>query len=667
MKKLLAVLTVVFTSGMMAQKYEIGKVSVAELQQKTHPADTSAVAAILFEKGTVSFDYTAEDGFVMITVVQSRIKIFKKEGYDWANHQVKYYIGHGSQEEIDFSNVATYNLVNGKIERTKLKSDGEFDENINKYWAVKKITMPNIKEGSVLEFEYKIKSKNFTEMHPWSFQSSIPVDYSEYRTEIPEYFTYNALQRGYLFPKVKKVNQARTISVTTREKAEKINQPRGLTTNEIKFMEAQTTYIAQSLPAMRDEAYVNNIANYTSGITHELSMIQYPQEAAKAYSTDWNTVTNKIYEDSDFGAELSKTDYFEQDLKSEIAGLTDKTIIANAIFNYVKSNIKWNDLSGYSCHDGVKNAYKTKTGNVAEINLMLTAMLRHAGITANPVLVSTRANGIALFPNRTAFNYVISAVETPGGLLLMDATDKFSTPNVLPLRVLNWSGRLIREDGTSSEIDLVPQKASRKTTSIQMLPQPDGTVTGQIRMQFTDQYALEFRRNFVGANQDTYIDDLQNKNKGVEVAGYKRENDLDPSKPLSETYSFTDRNSIEIIGDRMYISPLLFFAEDVNPFRQETREYPIDFSYPQQRKFSVNIDVPQGYVVETLPKSVSLGTEENQTAFRYNIALTGNKIQLSVTSDINLAVFPAEYYAGLKDYFQQMINKQSEKIILKKV
>jgi hypothetical protein len=56
-------------------------------------------------------------------------------------------------------------------------------------------------------------------------------------------------------------------------------------------------------------------------------------------------------------------------------------------------------------------AYKDKTGNVAEINLMLTAMLRYAGLNANPVLVSTRSNGIAMFPNRTAFNYVIAAVE----------------------------------------------------------------------------------------------------------------------------------------------------------------------------------------------------------------------------------------------------------------
>ena len=81
----------------------------------------------------------------------------------------------------------------------------------------------------------------------------------------------------------------------------------------------------------------------------------------------------------------------------------------------MKSTVKWNEYNGYSCDEGVKEAYKDKAGNVAEINLMLTAMLCTVGLKANPVLVSTRANGISIFPNRTAYNYVIAAVEIPEG------------------------------------------------------------------------------------------------------------------------------------------------------------------------------------------------------------------------------------------------------------
>ena len=132
-KTLLFLLLFVTFLNSTAQNFELGKVSIAELQQKVHPTDTSAVAAILFEKGRNTYEYSQENGFVMITEVKTRIKIYKKEGYDWANKKVQYYIGDNSKETVFYSDAVTYNLVGGKIEKTKLKSDGEFDEKINRY------------------------------------------------------------------------------------------------------------------------------------------------------------------------------------------------------------------------------------------------------------------------------------------------------------------------------------------------------------------------------------------------------------------------------------------------------------------------------------------------------------------------------------------------------
>ena len=115
-----------------------------------------------------------------------------------------------------------------------------------------------------------------------------------------------------------------------------------------------------------------------------------------------------------------------------------------ALFNFVKSKVKWNGYNGYSCNDGVKKAYKDQNGNAAEINLMLTAMLRYVQIDANPIIISTRSNGIASFPSRTAFNYVIVGIEKENDVILLDATDKNSLPNILPIKDLNWNGRIIK-------------------------------------------------------------------------------------------------------------------------------------------------------------------------------------------------------------------------------
>mgnify|MGYP000016938473 FL=1 len=669
-KTLLFLLLFVSFLKSTAQNFELGKVSIAELQQKVHPTDTAAVAAILFEKGRNTYEYSKENGFVMLTEVKTRIKIYKKEGYDWANKKVQYYIGDNSKETVSYSDAITYNLVGGKIEKTKLKSDGEFDEKINRYWAQKKITMPNVKEGSVIEFKYAVRSYSIGSPREWNFQTSIPVNYSEYKTYVPEYYVYNINQKGYIFPKVTEEKKQKIVSLSSVERSGGEGMS-GVTStyvqDKLEYQETITTYIAENLPAMRDEGYINNIDNYTSTLVQELSMTKYPNQPLKSYSTDWNAVVKTIYNYDDFGPELSKTGYFEEDLKGVIAGLTTPQEKINAIFNFVKNRVKWNDYNGYSCNDGVKKAYKDKTGNIAEINLMLTAMLRYAGLTANPVLVSTRSNGVAMFPNRNAFNYVIAAVENGTDFTLLDASDAYSTPNVLPFRALNWVGRLIRKDGTSTEVDLMPKSPSNDLIAMSYVIDETGLISGKLRRQRTDYNAMIFRKKVEDIKEESYLEKLENDNDKIEVNEYSRTNEKELKLPAIETFSFVGSNLDESIGGKIYVNPMLFYTEKQNPFKQEVREYPVDYGYPFMDKYSINIQIPEGYKVETLPAATVLSMQDNLGTFKYMTNAAGNAIQISIVYQINAAIISSEYYPMLKEFYQKMIEKQNEKIILTKI
>lgn len=307
-----------------AQEFKLGKVSISELEQKVHPKDSSASAAILYKRGKARIDYDQNDGFITVMDVETRIKIYKKEGYDWANQEVWYYYGTNFREKVSISDAVTYNLTNGKIESTKLKSDGIFDEVINKYRSKKKMTMPNVKEGSVIEFKYTIKSPDVL-IRDWDFQTSIPVNYSEFKTYVPEYFVFTPAQKGYVFPKVTSEKNNKSFIINSKERYNTGGFGGGATKTEfyqdkIEYMETQTIYIAEDFPAMKDEAYVNNIDNYTSSVGHELSMTKFPNKPIKQLSTDWNSVVKTIYDYEDFGPELNKTGYFEDDVKKLLEG-----------------------------------------------------------------------------------------------------------------------------------------------------------------------------------------------------------------------------------------------------------------------------------------------------------------------------------------------------------
>ena len=87
---------------------------------------------------------------------------------------------------------------------------------------------------------------------------------------------------------------------------------------------------------------------------------------------------------------------------------------------------------------------------------------------------------------------------------------------------------------------------------------------------------------------------------------------------------------------------MLFLQSNENPFKQEVREYPVDFGYPMLNKYAITIEIPEGYVVESLPPSINIATEENIGTFKYLISNSSGKIVVNSTSTTNQAIVPSE-------------------------
>ena len=546
-----------------SKDHNLGKVTVEELQKAYSEIDSSAVAEYLFLKGNYKVSFDSEGVPMLERTIEAKIKIYNKEGYDYATQKFSIYTG-GRREPNAVSNAYTYNLVNGKIEKTKLKSDGEFTEKVNDNYELKKFTMPNIKEGSIIEFKFTIKSAYEVFSFPeWYFQKSIPVVFNELVVINPVNFFYRSVVKPYL--DIDKVDSVIEDYMGKHNK---------------------TVFSVNYAPPVKDEKYVSYMGNYIAAVTYELASVKYRNGDVKDYSVTWEDVSKRIYTDV-FQKELSQTNYFEQDLN---AYFTKNNVQPHeklmAVFTFVKEKMTWNDQYGYYPDKGVKKAYKEGVGSVGDINLMLISMLNHAGIKTNPVLLSTLNNGIPLYPTSSSFNYVIAAAKLPdGGYYLLDATSKNALPQILPVRCLNWTGRMIAEDGRSSEVDLMPVRPSKSTVNAICVIQEDGTVKGKLRDQLTDFYAASYRDYFNKRSEESIIEYIEKSETGVEVESHKILNKDDLSKPVSEEYEFVNKNSVEIIGDKMYVSPTLHFGFKTNPFKSDKREFPIDFNF--QNKINI--------------------------------------------------------------------------------
>lgn len=643
MKKIIILLLIANVQFLFSQKLKLGNVTKEELLQKVHPKDSSASAAILFKKGETTFEVDRQGEWKVNTVVDMKIKIYKKDGLEYANQQVSYYTGGTTNESVSFYDTNTFNYEDGKIVKTKLSSEGKFDEDVNENWKIKKITLPAVREGSIIEFSYKISSPYLTNINDFYFQYRIPVDYVSYSVFMPKYFGYNTLITGY----------------------EKIN------VEEVKlvddFYSVKNIYSKEDVPAIREEKYVNNIRDYTSILKYELASISYPNQPIKNVALNWEGVTKSIFDDDRFGRELTLKSYFEEDIDALLKDVKTNKEKISKIYTYVQQKMKWNENNGIFADKGVKRAYKDNIGNVADINLMLIAMLRYAGLDANPVLLSTKVNGIAIYPNRMAFNYVIATVEDNNKNILLDATNKNATLNVLPLKTINWYGRLIKKDGESTQIDLTKIAVSNESTTLMAEINEEGHLLGKIRKLYFDYNGFVFRENNGRLSEDSYLEKLERNAEGIEISEYSLKNKNDLEKQLIESYSFKHVKAIDIIGDKMYISPLLFFKIEENPFKLDNRKYPVNYPYPFKDTYSVILKVPDGYEVEFLPKPINLVMDNGLVTFNFTNSFAGGNIQISSSLEVNGTTIPSSDYITLKTLYKEMINKQAEKIIIKKI
>ena len=669
MKKILiAMALTLMANEIIAQDYKYGKVSKEELLEKFYPLDSSANAAVLYNNRRTYFEYQQNEGFLLITEIHERIKIYNKEGFDWATKKIDYYNSSNTREKIINLKATTYTFDGNKIVETDLSKKEVFDQETNKYWSQQKFTMPGLKEGCVLEWTYKIISP-FKRIDDLQFQYEIPIKKIEAKIEIPEYFVYNKRFKGYYPVTSKEEKKSSTISLFERVREDESRthvSKSAVNETKVNYFTKVEYYNATNVPAIVEEAYVSNLDNYKTAIQYEYSELHWPHEPVKYFSATWENVVKTIYDNYDFSTEIYKSNHFSDDLNLVLAASPSDSQKITGILELVKSKIKWNDYYGLSKFNGTKKAYKEGVGNVADINLNLVSMLNKSGFKASPVILSTRSNGIPIFPTIDGFNYVIAAVEIENDLILLDATEEYSAPNILPLRALNWQGRIVRENESSAWVNLTPAKSSDTNSSMSITFNDAGAIEGVRRTQYTNLNALNYRDNYAKMKDDDVILKVEEENGKIEISDFKIVNKSEIYKPIIEMFKFTSDDLLDKIGDKIYFKPLFFDAMTKNPFNLEKRDYPIDFGAPFIKDNKVGIKIPAGYVVESVPENLAIGLRENYGVYKFSIKIEAGMINVYSMLQINTAIFPSANYDEIKDFYKMIVNKNLEQIVFKK-
>jgi hypothetical protein len=641
---------------------KFGDVRPEDLAKKVYPIDSSAGAVVIADIGSSSIVGNTHGFFSVETKYFMRVHVLNKNSYDVADIAIPVFTYPDGEERLEKIKASTYNLEDGKVVETRLDTkSGIFEDKINKNIKIKKFTFPNVKEGSIIEYEYSTLADFQGEIHPWEFQGKYPELWSEFDFTCPNFYRYTFIKQGYLnFDKDEKKESNLAFNITI---------PNGTEASQfLNFMAPVTDYkwVIRNVPALKEENYTTTIDNHLQKISFQLVEQTDPMRYHR-YIESWPQVTREMLNDEDFGAQLSKDNSWLKEIVNPLkTGEKDPVALAEKIYNYVRDNFTCTGYSNKYLSTQLKNTLKSRKGNDADINLLLTAMMRYVNFPADPVMLSTRSHGYmySVYPIMDQYNYVICRVLIGEKYYYLDASEPHMAFNRLPLRCYNGDARVVNEPAEVAPLS-TDSLLESKTSTIFIINDEKGNIVGSMQ-QTPGWYESDgIRDRIKDKGQEQFIKDIM-KGFGsqIEVSNFGIDSLTQYDNPLNIHYDFDIKDEKE---DIIYFSPLFGEAYKENPFKSADRKYPVEMSFKQDETINVQMEVPNGYIVDELPKSLKVKlNEQGDGVFEYQVSQSGNNISLRNRIQLHRSFFGPDEYDNLRAFFDFVVKKQAEQIVFKK-
>jgi len=328
-------------------------------------------------------------------------------------------------------------------------------------------------------------------------------------------------------------------------------------------------------------------------------------------------------EDENFGLAINRANNWLDDEMPKInKGSTNHLEKTKLIYYYIKDNFKNTGKAALTLSDNLKTVFQKKSGTQAEINLLMIAMLLHEKIEAYPVFLSTRDHGYSneLYPLIQGFNYLIVDVILDQKTYYLDASEQTLGFNKLSDECYNGHGRIISKNPLPVFFDADSLK-ERKRTTVVINNNDKGEIEGGFTSNLGYYESLDVRNKIKEKGQDdffknvksSYLMDVDIINPGIDSLKLLE-------LPVKVRYDFKMNNSGE---EFIYLNPMLTEGYKENPFKSLDRKYPVEMPYAFDETFSLLMYIPNGYVVDELPKSAKVSFNDGEGYFEYLIESRG--------------------------------------------
>lgn len=638
------------TLDALEKNTKMGKPTQEEMTMTQYDLDPEAEAVVLYRSRDVRYNLVGEK-LELLYQNKVRIKILKPEGVDRGDVSINYYDPEKSSNDEHITNLkaSSYNLENGKVVRTKMTSDLKNHERIDSYHSQYKFSVPNVKVGTVIEYEYILHSDFIYNIETWYAQRDIPVFHTEYHVSIPEIFIFHTDQTGFA-----------ALPHKVEPGTLMLHGGYDVPTNEY-------TFTGDKLPKLEADDYIYCLSDYYTKVSHELNFTQNLTTRVRTpHTTTWQNIDSLLVFDDDFGRRYK----MDNPLKQEQAALgIDHTLPVTdrvaQLRDLLLQNYKWND-SYRIFGESASKLKKEKSGCSGTLNFALMSMLRDEGIEAWPVVLSRRNNG--------RLPYTHASVEALNGICLQVATSDSTTcfvdasaedypvGTLRPMFLVDRA-RAIPSASSGDWVDLRSAGHGREVHVVNAQLTADGLLSGSAQIIYEGIDAAQARSSHRLAKDHDELIARHAQIYELEYDDFKVTGTDNRNERLSEEITF--HKQLDADGERLYINPFLFIYLR-SGFQAEERLLPVEFGHSTSETHTIQIQLPQGYQVEELPKGITIAMPDNGITCKVRCLENNGTLIIRCNYNRPSLFYNTDDYTNLREFWSKVENTTTQMMVLRR-
>ncbi len=408
-------------------------------------------------------------------------------------------------------------------------------------------------------------------------------------------------------------------------------------------------------------------------------ILPYVKLAPSDFFKDGFTGSHRTWDD--YGRFQLKLNYNRDILPDEIKQKVHQIVDAlsateekvNALYNYLQKNTRYISIQlgiGGIQPFEAKYVAEKKYGDCKALSNYMISLLKEANVKANYVLINAGDEVVKsldeTFPAHYS-NHAIVCVPNGKDTIWLECTDQDKSPGYMGSFTGNRQVLLIDEKG--SYITATPSYKYTDNLQVRNVVakvDKDGNLQAQILTHLTG-LAQEKQHDLL----HRYTAEQRTKllNEHINLPTFKIENnEYKETKGripvMDETLVITSPNYASTTGKRLFITPNLFNKSTLRLPTDKPRKYDIEIRYVFRDIDTVNITIPEGYVIEALPLNITLSNKFGNFKVSYNV--TSTNIQLIRLEEKMNSRFPASEYNELAKYYDAMFKADRARVVFVK-